>query len=253
MLKKPCGRESCVFSVEVFGEAEPPVEKCLYPDREWIKTSVDMTIDCDVCSRLAIHCGSLADIRIVRSTTQEICFRLHGNYFCPVDSEELYIALEVARDNGWPANLILRCPGHLCEAFHADGLTLEVAIPEESSFDSFAANARSIHSDILLRSPGHIRLSTIGDIVAKLHAPWIYAHAERGIRLTCETKGINTAVDIHCLDYVELTLDGYDCYELVAPSAGSYIRQDYHLVPAPVAFYGKVISKSQNVALSWQG
>lgn len=243
MTEKPCRRESCEFSVEVFGEAEPSEEKCLYPDTKWIKTDADQTLECEPCSRLSIFCGSLADIRITRSASQKISFRLSGNYNRPEDGAELYISLRVSRDEKWSRTLILQGPGYLCEAYYADGLTLEISIPKDWQFDTFAANGKSISSTVPLCSKTSVRLTALDHIDAKLCAPRFYASAHKGICLTSEAAGKLNIGEILCDEYIELTLSGYDCCDAVCPIPGVSFHRNYRLSLVPTVFRGKVISK----------
>lgn len=243
MTEKPCCRESCEFSMEVFGEAEPSEEKCLYPDTKWIKTDADQTLECEPCSRLSIFCGSLADIRITRSPSQKISFRLSGNYNQPEDRAELYISLRVSRDEKRLRTLILQGPGYLCEAYQADGLTLEVSIPKNWKFDSFAANGKSISSTVLICSEAIVRLTALDYIDAKLCAPHFSVTAHKGICLTSEAAGRLNIGEIICDEYIELTLSGYDCCDAICPVPGVNFHKNYRLSLIPTVFRGKVISK----------
>lgn len=244
MSEKSCRREKCQFAMEVFGESEPSESKCLYPDVEWEKVEVDQALECEACPALSIHGGSLLNVKINRSKTPKITFRLRGNYHRPTSSEDLYIALQVAKDPQWPCSLILRCPAYICEAYQADGLTLEVCIPQNYRFNSLAINARSIHTSIPLCASNRVRLNAAQDIVAKLSAPWIYANAETGICITCEANKKKTTAEILCRDYIELTLDGYDRYVVTSPVPQQYVQHNYRLALNPTEFKGKVLSST---------
>lgn len=244
MNEKPCHRESCSFSVEVFGEADPSENKCLYPNVKWVRTEVDQHLECDACARLSIHGGALTNIRISRSKTSKITFRLHGSYNRPEGAAELCISLRVSRDNKWPRSLILQGGGYLCEAYQADGLTLEIAIPKDWQFDSFVANGRTIHSTIPVSAQSTIRLTASDYIDAKVRCSRFCATAYKGIILTSEAQGRQTIAEIFCNDYIELTLLGYDCCDTVCPSPGIGFRRNYRLSLVPTVFKGKVISRT---------
>lgn len=242
MNEKPCRRESCTFSMKVFGEADPSEEKCLYPDAKWIKTDIDQTVKCDPCPKLSIHCGSLANIQIIPSKERAIQFRLYGNYYRPEDASDLYISLRVSRGEKFSRSLILQGPGYLCEAYQADGLTLEVAVPKDWRFETFSANGKAISSLIPVSATTHVRMSALENIDAKLCSPRVIASAHSGIYLRSEAVDKLTVADITCDSYIELTLSGYDCCDVTYPVPGVRYHRNYRLSLIPTTFSGKVLS-----------
>lgn len=244
MQNKPCRQEGCQITTEVFGEANAPEIRCFYPDANWEPATLDQTIECEACPMLSIHCGHLVDVRISRSKNSKISFRLHGTYNRPTGNDELYMTLQVSRDPNCPYSLLLRYPGYLCGAFNRNGMTLDITIPAGHCFKSFAINARSINSSVDLISSTRLRLSAHEDISAKLISPQVMATARTGMCLTFTAAKQSTVVDISCDGYIELTLLGYDAYEVVCPSSGHLVGRKYRLSLFPVTFRGKVISKT---------
>lgn len=249
MPNRPCNQEGCQMTTEVFGEADMPEIRCLYPDTEWESATVNQTLECEACPALSIHCGRLIDVQIVPSKTKKITFSLHGTYNRPCGTEGIYMALQVSRDAQCPYSLLLKAPSYLCEAYNRNGLTLDISIPSNYHFSSIAINARSIHTSVFLSATNRIRLSADEDISAKLLSPRIYAYAKTGICVTCSAPKQSTMTDIICDDYVELTLNGYDAYELTCPRPDSIVSHKYKLSLFPVTFRGKVISKSEDVMI----
>lgn len=242
MSEAPCGREDCEFVTEVFGEADSSDRKCLYPGAEWEKVNIDQSLECEPCMMLAIHCRNLIDVNISRSSSKKIKFRLHGTYHRPANSDDLYMAFQVSKDLRWPYNLIIQGPGYICEAFQADGLRLDISIPDHFVFSTLVINAKSIHSSIPLKAKDRIRLQATADIVCKLCSPKIWAKAQTGICLTCEAFNRLTEADISCRDYVEVTLSGYDSYYIASPIPQHYIRNTLRATLCPTVFRGNVLS-----------
>ena len=242
MSEKPCHHDVCEFTTEVFGEAGEPILQCYYPDVDWEKAEVDQLLECDPYPMLAIHCGYLVDVRISQSKSSKITFRFHGVYNRPVETEDICIALEASCDLRWPSNLILQRPGYLCEAFNANGLTLDIGLPKDFCFTSFAVNARSIQSPILISASKRLRLNATEDIEAKLCSPRMLVTAEKGICLSCVAPGETTIAEISAKEYVELNLLGYDAYDVVCPAPGQFAQHQYRPALNPTIFRGKVLS-----------
>lgn len=252
MSQNPCGRETCEFITEVFGEAESPEMKCLYHGADWETVKVDQSLECDPISMLAIHCQNIIDVKIIRSAKKKLRFHLHGEYNRPVGSDEIYMALQAPKDKRWLYSLILQGPGYLCEAFYTKALQLEVFIPEQFVFSAFVVSARSIQSPVMLKAKDRIRLTASLDIVCKVCTPKIWATAQTGVCLTCEAFDHLTEANISCQDYIEVTLGGFDSYSVISPIPQHYIRQKLRSAHFPAIFKGSVISATGDATICEQ-
>lgn len=242
----PCGMSRCSITFVVDGEEKKDEYFCHFDNADPKVKRMNETIFLEPVKCLWVNGRSIADLRVVRSCTDELLVRLIGHAKIPGKQ----LRLE-ARDyqNGKIVEIV--SDGPLCCGM-ADDLTVVLSIPKGYVFDSLIFTGKSIASDIPLTATYSAALSALNDIRFDIRSLTIKVKTTDG-NIEGAITGVGSShADIYADNgNINIRLDGYDtCNTLISASSSEILFTPSSVVNAvPTQLIGSIRANTGTVVI----